>query len=66
MKLSDIKLTGLSITSNQDGSENLYISAASGDADDEVFYTKTITTKGTLTLEHLQKMIETTKEAMSG
>jgi hypothetical protein len=66
MHLKDIKLTGLSITSNQDGSENLHISAAWGEGKNEEFYSREFTTKGTLTLEHLQAAIDRLVETAKG
>jgi len=61
MQLKDITITSLSITSNQDGSENLYIAAAYGAPGAEVFITKTIS-KSTITAQTLMDALESISE----
>jgi hypothetical protein len=64
VQIKDIKITGLSITGNQDGSENLYISASFGEGDDEVFYSRTELVRDTVTVLDLQKAINRIAETM--
>lgn len=64
VKLSDITITSLSITGNQDGSENLHISVAYGQGDSEVFITKEVT-RDTITAEQLIGAFATIAETLS-
>jgi hypothetical protein len=61
MQLKDIKITSLSITGNQDGSENLHISVAYGEGDKEVFLTKSLT-RETITVQHLMDTVGSISE----
>jgi hypothetical protein len=56
--LKDIKITSLSITGAPDGSETLHIGVAVGEGDKEMFYSRELTTNGTLTLDHLEKVMQ--------
>jgi hypothetical protein len=50
MELKDIVISSLSITTNQDGSENLHIAVVYGNPGDEKFLTKSVS-KSTITVQ---------------
>lgn len=63
MLLKDITITSLSITGNQDGSENLYIAVAYGEGDKEVFVTKELS-RDSITAQHLIDAIGSISETI--
>jgi hypothetical protein len=65
MRLKEIKLTGLSITGSPNGSETLHIGVAAGEGDKEMFYSREMSTNGTLTLEHLAEVMKRIVEVVN-
>lgn len=64
MQLKDIKITGINVIATVNGDEQLTLSVAFTKNKNESFLTKSAETHDTLTLEHLQDLIDEMKESV--